>query len=299
MRIVTRGDFDSLISSTLLSSVHNIDDVLLTNPYNINSNLNINNNDIIANLPFHKNCGLWFDHHANEKKMAENLKFEGCFKIAPSCSRVIFDFYRQQYPEIDGYEKIVQIADKIDSGQFTVEEITNPYGWFLVERTLHAFDPSGRLGDFKEYFVNLIEDIKNNSLSEILLSDDVQIRIEHVRSEHKLFVNALRECTHVDGNVIITDSRNLRYFPNGNRYLIYTMYPDQNVSVSIFNRRNSDLSVIFCGHSIFNRTCKTNINQLLRKYDGSGRKRAGTCIVEQDKADSILTSIIKELKKNG
>ena len=194
---------------------------------------------------------------------------------------------------------MVNVADKIDTGQFSVEEITNPQGWFLVERTLHAYDPSGKLGDFTEYFKDLITWIKTSSLSEILLSDDVQIRIEHVRSEHKLFINALRECTQIDNNVIVTDSRRLRYFPNGNRYLIYTIYPEQNVSVSIFNKRDSDVSVIFCGHSIFNRTCKTDINKLLRKYSGSGRFSAGTLILKQNDADNILNSIIDELKKNG
>jgi len=298
MRIVTRGDFDSLVSSVLLSLTHEIDDVVITNPYDIKNQIEISGNDIIANLPFKKNCAYWFDHHYNESKIAKNTDYNGFFKIAPSCSRVIFEYYHNQN-EIHLYEKLVNVADKIDTGQFSVEEITNPQGWFLVERTLHAYDPSGKLGDFTEYFMNLMTWIRTSPLSEILLSDDVQIRIEHVRSEHKLFVNALRECTRVDGNVIVTDSRQLRYFPNGNRYLIYTMYPEQNVSVSVFNKRDSDVSVIFCGHSIFNRTCKTDVNKLLRKYGGSGRFSAGTCIIKHNEADTVLNSIIDELKKNS
>jgi len=298
MRIVTRGDFDSLVSSVLLSLTHQIDDVHITNPYGMQTEVEISENDIIANLPYKEKCGLWFDHHYNESEAAQKIKFNGFFKIAPSCSRVIFEYYNDKN-DTHLYEKLVNVADKIDSGQFTIEEIRNPQGWFLVERTLHAFDPKGTLGDFKEYFMNLMDWIKTNSLSEILLADDVQNRIEHVRSEHKLFVNAIRECTNLDENVIITDSRQMRFFPNGNRYLIYTMYPEQNVSVSIFNKRNSDLSIIFCGHSIFNKTCNTDINKLLRKYNGSGRMSAGTCIVKQGDADNILHAIIDELKKNG
>jgi len=298
MRIVTRGDFDSLISSVLLSLTHKIDDVLITNPYEIRTGIEITENDIVANLPYHKNCGYWFDHHYNEEDSAQKADFNGFFKIAPSCSRVIFEYY-QDKNNIHLYEKIVEIADKIDSGQFSVDEITNPYGWFLIERTLHAFDPTGSLGNYGEYFESLMEWIKTISLSEILLSDDVQQRIEHVRSEHKLFVSALRECTRIDGNVIITDSRKLRYFPNGNRYLIYTMYPEQNVSISIFNKRNTDISIIFCGHSIFKRTCNSDVNSILRKYNGSGRMSAGTCVVKQNEANNILNSIVDELKKNG
>jgi nanoRNase/pAp phosphatase (c-di-AMP/oligoRNAs hydrolase) len=77
------------------------------------------------------------------------------------------------------------------------------------------------------------------------------------------------------------------------------MYPTQNVSVSIFNRRESDYSVIFCGHNIFNRTCKTDINELMKKFNGSGRTTAGTCIVHQNEADEVLRQIIDELKENG
>ena len=69
MRIVTRSDFDSLISAVLLSSVHDIDEIMITNPDEIISNsFEITKNDIITNLPYHSDCGLWFDHHINEDK---------------------------------------------------------------------------------------------------------------------------------------------------------------------------------------------------------------------------------------
>lgn len=298
MRIVTRGDFDSLISSVLLSHVHAITDVRITSLSEFSSNnFEITKNDIIANLPYHNHCGFWFDHHINENQKASETNFKGSFNVAPSCSRVIFDYYKNT-EGIEKFEKIVYIADKIDSALFTQEDIQNPHNWYIIDRTLHAFDPQGRLGNFQDYFMKLIHWIKSYSLSEILLSDEVQSRIEHVRSEHKVFVEVLKECSRVDSNVVITDSRKIRYFPNGNRYFIYTLFPVQNVSVSIFNKRDSDYSVIFCGHNIFNRTCKTEINTLLKKYNGSGRVRAGSCTVKQEKADAILNDIITELKNN-
>jgi len=297
MRVVTRGDFDSLISSVLLSLVHEVEDYIFKKPKDIlEDECKITSDDIIANLPYHKNCGMWFDHHINEDRKAHEIKFKGCFKIAPSCARVIFDCYNS-VEEIKRFEKIVQIADKVDSADFAVEDIVNPHGWFLLERTIHAYDPQGSLGNFRDYFKMLVHLIKHYSLSEILLSDEVQARIAYVRGEHKIFVNALHECTSVDKNVIVTDSRKIRYFPNGNRFLIYTLYPAQNVSVSIFNKRGSDYSVIFCGHNIFNKTCKTDINELLKKYNGSGRKTAGTCMVPKAQSDEVLQNIISDLKK--
>ncbi|KAA3617715.1 MAG: hypothetical protein D8M58_00835 [Calditrichaeota bacterium] len=299
MRIVTRGDFDSLISTVLLSLSYDIDDVKISHPAEIQEcKFEITSNDILANLPYHSDCGYWFDHHINEDHVANEIEFQGCFKVAPSCSRVIFD-YCENIAETRRFEKVVEVADQIDSASLSIEAIKNPHGWFIIDRTLSAFDPKGTLGDFREYFIKLVHWIKTSSLSSILMSDDVQHRIEHVRSEHKLFINALRECSNVDQNVIITDSRSLRYFPNGNRFLIYSLYPNQNVSISIFNRRGTDQSVLFCGHNIFNRGCKTDINELMHKYHGSGRMTAGSCVVPSSDADSVLNEIVSILKTNG
>jgi hypothetical protein len=299
MRIVTRSDFDSLISSVLLSFAFEIDDIKISHPSEIQKgNFEITENDILANLPYNSNCGYWFDHHINEGHIASEAQFQGCFKIAPSCSRIVFE-YLENIQGIHRFEKIVEIADQIDSANLSEESIKNPHGWFIIERTLNAFDRKGRLGDFKEYFIKLFQWIKTSSLSTILMSDDVQLRIEHVRSEHKYFINSLLECSSVDENVIITDSRNMRYFPNGNRFLIYTLFPTQNVSVSIFNKRGTDQSVFFCGHNIFNRGCETDINELMQKYNGSGRMTAGSCVVNTKDADRVLKEIIEVLKING
>ncbi len=300
MRLVTTGDFDGLTSGVLLTLARDIDSVFLAKPKEIYEDcVPINSNDIIANLPYHSNCGMWFDHHINEVKMAREIKFEGDFKVAPSCSRVIFDYYKDDIEPVQRFEKIVQISDKIDAAQFSLEEIKNPLGWFIIERTLHAYDPLGRLGNFTDYFSNLIEWIKRYPLSTILLMDDVQQRIEHVRSEHKMFINALRESTHTEDNVILTDTRSYDYFPNGNRFLIYTLYPEQNVSLSIYDKRGTDTSVIFCGHNIFNRTCKTDIGSLMSRYGGRGRLTAGKCVVPREEAENIYWEICNTLKKNG
>jgi hypothetical protein len=299
MRIVTRGDFDSLISSVLLSFVYDIEDIKLSHPNEITTHsLDITKNDIITNLPYHPDCGFWYDHHENEARTASEKKFKGAFKNTTSCSRVIFEYFKN-VDGITNFQKVVEVADIIDTANFTIEDIQNPHHWFIIDRTLHAFDSEGNLGDFKSYFMKLMYWIRTYSLSQILFFDEVQARIEHVRSEHKVFIEVLEECSHVDGNVIITDTRKLRYFPNGNRFLIYTLFPNQNVSVSIFNKRESDQSVIFCGHNIFNRTCKTEINKLLQKYHGSGRARAGTISVSQSKADKVLEDLISQLKNNG
>ena len=300
MRIVTRGDFDGLTCSVLLTLAEDIDEICLARQEEIQECLiPITDDDIIANLPYHSECGMWFDHHVNEINLAHELKFAGDFKVAPSCSRVIFDYYKKDVPELERFEKLVKIADKIDTANLSESDIKNPHGWFIIERTLHAFDPLGRMGDFHTYFENMVEWIKSYSLSSILLSDDVQNRIEHVRGENSIFVDVLRDYSVTEQNVIITDSRELKHFPNGNRFLIYTLFPEQNVSVSIYNKRGTDESFVFCGHNIFNRTCKTHVGNLMEKYGGSGRQSAGTCVIPQVDADRIMREIIDVLIVNG
>lgn len=300
MRIVTRGDFDGLTSSVLLTLAEDIDDILLVHQEDIQeATIPITKNDIVANLPYHSDCGMWFDHHVNELEFVNEISFKGSFNVAPSCSRVIFEYYKDRVPEFERFDKLVAIADKIDSAELSESDIKNPRGWFIIDRTLHAFDPMGRLGVFQAYFENMVEWIKSYSLSSILLSDEVQSRIEHVRSEYAIFMDALRDYSKTEKNVIITDSRELKHFPNGNRYLIYTMFPDQNVSISIYNRRGTDESYIFCGHNIFNRTCRTHIGELMENYDGSGRQTAGTCVVPQTDADRVMREIIDALITNG
>ncbi len=300
MRLVTRGDFDGLVCGVILTIALDIETFLLAKPHEIQENIfTFSKNDIIANLPYHSDCGLWFDHHINEVKLAAEIQFKGAFKVAPSCARVIFDYYLPDIPELQRFEKIVEVADKIDSAQLSLEDIKNPHKWFIIERTLHAYDPAGRLGNFQEYFTNMIEWIQTYPLSMILMMDEVQNRIEHVRSEHKIFINALRESSHAEQNVVLTDTRGYDYFPNGNRFLIYTLFPEQNVSLSIFNARGSNQSVIFCGHNIFNKTCTTDVGELMKHYGGSGRLSAGSCVVEQSEADAVYREICDTLIKNG
>ena len=298
MRVVTRGDFDGLVSTVLLSIVHQINDIVLAYPKDIeDKKIAITDNDIIANLPFDERCDLWFDHHINEVDLAAHIDYKGCFKVSPSCARVIYEYYKNEH--LQPFHKLIEIADKIDTADLKIEDLKNPHGWFIVERTLHAYDPLGNLGDFTEYFKKLVQWIKEKPLSEILLSDEVLRRIEHVRNEHVAFMRALKECSRTEENVIISDSRSYDYFPNGNRFLIYTIFPEQNVSVSIFNRRKTDYSVIACGHNIFNRSCSVNIGEMLKKYGGSGRFGAGSVRVSKKEADQLLNEIVAQLKENS
>ena len=64
MRLVTRADFDGLVCGALITKFEKIDDYLYVEPKFMQDGLvEIRRGDIIANLPYHPNCALWFDHH--------------------------------------------------------------------------------------------------------------------------------------------------------------------------------------------------------------------------------------------
>ena len=64
MRLVTRADWDGLVCAVLLTSVEHIEVIQFTYPKDVQDRkVFIPTDSIIANLPYHPNCAMWFDHH--------------------------------------------------------------------------------------------------------------------------------------------------------------------------------------------------------------------------------------------
>lgn len=293
MKILTRGDMDGLASTLLLTMVEKITDIRFAHPKDVQDGLvPATEEDIIVNLPFVKGCGLWFDHHSSEDKKMEQIgKFKGAFAISPSTARVISDYYRR--PEFDEFHEFLTATDKLDSANLTVEEVSNPTGWILLGLTL---DPRTGLGpEFQKYFRWLAEYIKEVSLEKILKHPEVKKRCDRVLMEQEEFKNLLRKHSVQDENVIITDFRTVKNAPVGNRFLVFTLFPNANVEMRVFNGKIGN-TVVAVGHSIFNRTCKTDAGELMAKYGGGGHRGAGTCQFPTEKAEKILPEILGSLK---
>lgn len=296
MRLVTRADFDGLICGVLLSEVENVREFELVHAKDIHDNLvPINSNDIIANLPYHPQSGMWFDHHSSELASAEANVFNGSFNLAPSCASVIYEHY-SQFDALKKYEPIVVEADKIDAARFNIDDIKNPRDWVLLSKTMHIYDREKRFEDTKDYFIRLLNYICQFPLTLVLEDREVKKRIEFLVEEHQTYLDAITQYSHSNGNVIITDFRDVEYIPNGDKFLVYTLFPKQNVSLKVFNKRKTDDTVISCGYSIFNRTCDKHIGELMQKYGGGGHRAAGSCRVKQKEADQILSNLIDGLR---
>ena len=296
MRLVTRGDLDGVTSAVLLSEMEKIDSIELIHPQDItNKKFEITGRDVMANLPYHPGCAMWFDHHelteSNEKPPSG---FKGKHAIAPSVARVIYEYYGQD--KLGKYDHLVKETDRLDSARLAVEDVTDPQGVILLGFTI---DGRTGIGSFKDYFNNLVSWLRTMPVDEVLKQPEVVERTKRMKEANADFISSLKAHSKKDGNVVITDFRPLEKIPVGNRFLIYTVFSDVNVSVRLQWGPGKQFVAATLGHSIFDRSCKTNIGQLCSVYGGGGHRGAGACVLEPDKANGQVKEIIETLKKNG
>lgn len=297
MRVLTRGDLDGLTSTLLLTLVEDIKDIRFAHPKDVqDGKVECTKEDIIVNLPYVKGCGMWFDHHVSEAEKLPHIgKFKGKFAVSPSAARVVADYFRS--PEFDRFRELLEATDRLDSAQLTMEDVTDPKGWILLGYTL---DPRTGFGpEFQKYFRWLVEFIKEVPLDKVMKHPEVKKRCDRVLKEIEDFKKLLKKVSKQDGNVILTDFREVKDPPVGNRFLIYTLYPKANVEVRILWGKEKKTVNFAIGHSIFNRTCKTNVGKLCAEYGGGGHQGAGTCQIPPDKAEATLKEIVERLKKAG
>jgi hypothetical protein len=298
MRIVTRGDFDGLASTVLLTAVQPIREIRFVHPKDAqDGKVDVDKEDIVVNLPYIRGCGLWFDHHTSEEgKLPEIGSFNGRFEMAPSCARVIYNHYEpKQAATLGKFQEMLAATDRLDSAQLTAEEVTKPTGWVLLGLTL---DPRSGLGpEFQRYFRWLAEYIKEVSLEKVLQHPEVAKRTKRVLTEQEEFKLLLNKKCRCDENVVITDFRGLKEKPVGNRFLVFTLFPQVNVEVRLFDGHKGAV-VVAVGRSIFNRTCNVNAGQMLARFGGGGHRGAGTAQLSPQTAEGQIAEIIRICKEN-
>jgi hypothetical protein len=294
MRLVTRGDLDGLTCAVIITRKEKIDDIFLVHPQFItDKKVEITGNDILANLPYHPACGKWFDHHqlteSNEKPPA---KFEGRFGLAPSAAQLVWEHYGKD-PE---FGKLVSETNRLDSAQLTPEDVLEPKDYILFGYTI---DGRTGLGAYEDYFRKCVGYVSTLPIGEVLKQPEVAQRVRRIREEDRNFREAILADSRMEGNVVVTDFRGREEVPIGNRFLVYTLFPQANVSLRIHWGPEKSFVVAAVGHSIFNRTCRTNAGELVSRYGGGGHRGAGTTPIPAGEADGKLAEILETLKKNG
>lgn len=300
MRLVTRSDFDGLVCGALLLEAGVVDHWKFAHPKDLQDGLvEIDENDCLANVPYVEGCGLWFDHHSSELERNQlEGKYKGESRVTPSCARIIYEYYggKERFPQ---YDDIMEAVDKVDSGNLTIDEILNPSGWILVG---FLMDPRTGLGRWRQFTISnyqlmekLLVACSVNTTEEILAMPDVVERIEVYNEQTAKFKEMVLAHTRTEGNVIISDLRGVDPIYTGNRFLIYSMFPEQNISAWIVSGRGGEGCSAAVGYSIINKTCDVNVGSLMLKYGGGGHKKVGTCQFSNENMATELPKMLEEL----
>ena len=300
MGLVARSDVDGLACGALLKEAGVIDHWTFAHPKDLQDGLvEIGPDDCLANVPYVPGCGLWFDHHSSEhERLALAGKYKGESRVAPSCARIIYEYYggHARFPQ---FADMMEAVDKVDSGNLTIDEVLHPTGWILVG---FLMDPRTGLGRWRQFTISnyqlmerLIDACHSMTTEEIIAMPDVQERIAVYNEQTAKFQEMVTKYTRTEGNVIISDLRGVDPIYTGNRFMIYSMYPQQNISAWIVSGRGGQGCSAAVGHSILNRTSQVDVGHLMLKYNGGGHKQVGTCQFTPDKMDTELPKMLAEL----
>ncbi len=303
MRLVTRSDFDGLACAMMLRELDMIDEIKFVHPKDVqDGKVELTENDDTTNLPYDPRVAIAFDHHESEIDRLKAQEVGGKLIIDPnarSAARVVYDYYggKEAFPRIS--EELMTAVDKGDSADFTLDEILHPTGWVLLHYIMDPRTGLGRFHDFRisnyDLMMQLIDYCLKHNIDEILELPDVKERTDLYFEQAELFDAQLKRITRVEGKVAVIDLRNEEVIHAGNRFYVYALFPETEVSIHVawgFKKQNTALMI---GKSITNKASKADIGEICLSYGGGGHANAGTCQIDNDKADEVLEEIVRKL----
>lgn len=304
-RLVTRSDFDGLVCAVLLNELNLIDDIQFVHPKDVqDGKIDISDKDIVTNLPYSPRAHLVFDHHMSEiMRNSGERKNHIIDPQAPSAARVVYLYFggRTRFPHIS--EEMMEAVDKADSAQFTVDEILNPQGWVLLNFLMDARTGLGRFRNFRisnyALMMDLIKYCRDHGTDDILALPDVMERVKLYLDHASRAKEQILRCTTVHKNLAVLDLRNEETIWATNRFMIYALFPQCNISIHALWGLQKQNTVFATGKSIVDRSSQTNIGELMLSYGGGGHQAAGTCQVANDRAASVLAELIAKINADG
>jgi nanoRNase/pAp phosphatase (c-di-AMP/oligoRNAs hydrolase) len=301
-RLVTRSDFDGLVCGMLLRELDLIGEIKFVHPKDMQDGVvEIAAGDIVTNLPYVEGCYLAFDHHSSEvsRKGGRTYSNHIIDPAAPSAARVVYDYYggAKSFPRI--HAELMAAVDKADSAQFTRDEILDPQGWVLLNFLMDSRTGLGRFREFRisnyDLMMELIEECRDHSIEEVLALPDVSERVDLYTAQRELFAAQIRRCTSVHGKLAIIDLRDQEVIYAGNRFAIYALFPECDISVHVMWGVKKQNTVFAIGKSILDRSSPIDVGALCLTYNGGGHRAAGTCQISNARAEDVKAELIAAL----
>jgi nanoRNase/pAp phosphatase (c-di-AMP/oligoRNAs hydrolase) len=303
-RLVTRSDFDGLVCAILLKHINLVDDILFVHPKDMqDGKIEISANDISTNLPYVDGVHIAFDHHHSETIRNGKKDNHVIDPDAPSAARVVYDYYGGLDTFPASWTDMMEAVDKGDSAQFNMEEVLHAKSWELLNFIMDSRTGLGRFREFRisnyELMMAMIDYGKDHTIDEILELPDVKERTDLYFEHEEKFKDQIKRCATVHGNLVVLDLRNEEIIYSGNRFVIYALFPQCNISIHVMWGFQKQNTVFATGKSIFDRGSKTNVGELMLKFNGGGHNAAGTCQVPHEENEACLAELIKTINADG
>jgi nanoRNase/pAp phosphatase (c-di-AMP/oligoRNAs hydrolase) len=303
-RLVTRSDFDGLVCAVLLKELEMIDEIVFVHPKDMqDGKIEITGRDITTNLPYVPGAYLAFDHHHSETLRVGKPENYICKPDAPSAARVVYDHFggKATFPSVG--DDIMLAVDQGDSAAYTEEEILNPKGWALLNFIMDARTGLGRFRNFRisnyDLMMELINACRVHTIEQILELPDVEERVDLYFEQHEKFKDQIKRCSTAHENLVVLDLRNEKVIFPGNRFMIYALFPECNISIHVISGKQNQNTVFAVGKSILKKDSRTDVGELMLTFGGGGHVAAGTCQVDNDKAAETLEELIDIVTQDG
>lgn len=297
-RIVTRNDLDGLICAALLIKVEMANSIEFAHPRDIESGkFKVDKSDILVSLPYVEGVQFVFDHIDNS--LAQSLTNYIATAKAKSTSRLIYDYLggKAKFPDLQ--EEILIAAEKSISANYTIEEILHPTDWNLLGFIMDHRTGLERFKNFKNTTENLIRKLATSVLSlnikEILQLPDLKERADLYFEQETMFDEQIKRCSFVHNKLLVVDMRDESTIYAGNRFRMYALHSNANISMQISRGNDAITLGISVGKSIFDRSSKVDVGSIMKQYGGGGHINAGACQCVVDKIDDIKIKLIDSL----
>jgi nanoRNase/pAp phosphatase (c-di-AMP/oligoRNAs hydrolase) len=301
-RLITRSDMDGLVCAVLLKELGLLGEIVFQHPKDMqDGKVAVTERDIITNLPYVPGCGLCFDHHASEEvRNGDTRPANHILQAkAKSAARVVYDHYggKARFPRVS--DEMMDAVDKADSAGFTREDVLNPRGWELLSFLMDARTGLGRFRDFRvsnyQLMMTLIDCCRDLPIEDILALPDVRERVDLYFAQHEQFRAQIARVARVHGPLVVLDLRDEAVIHAGNRFVVYAMIPQCNISMHVMWGRDKANTVYTVGKSIFDRGNRLDIGSLMLRHGGGGHAAAGTCQGPNETADALKQQLIEEI----
>lgn len=302
-RLITRSDMDGLVCAVLLKELGLVNEIEFVHPKDMqDGKIEVTDRDITTNLPYVPGVFVAFDHHDSEiKRIGSTHARHVIDSHAPSAARVVYDYFggKSRFPKVS--DAMMLAVDKADAAQFTREDVLNPQGWELLSFLMDARTGLGRFREFRisnyQLMMELIEYCRvEPDIAQLLKLPDVAERVDLFESHLKKFEDQIKRCTSVHGPLAILDLRDEETIYAGNRFMIYALFPETNISCHVMWGKAKQNTVLAFGKSIFDRTNKTHVGELMLRHGGGGHAAAGTCQIETGQADHVLAELAETIR---